>query len=299
MIRFKAMVGKKGRVARRGGPPRAVVREAKERSGDLKQKRDAFLQTFFKRGAALTEELVAENKRLRSQIGALEEESASLKTQLASDDAIRDLLKKIGHLEREKARLLSAVHEHAEISNRFAEVESELESFANLYVASSQLHASLRVRTVVRNVRELLMQLVGVRSLGIYFVDDTERHLVPIAADGVDLATLQKIALRQAPPADSVAATIERTFLTRVSHVTVGQVAGPPAACIPLEYSKRTIGVIVIYALLGHKKEFVPVDRELLKLLEAQAGAAIVSAYLLEHADSLLPSPDVLRKACA
>jgi len=298
MIRLKPMAAKKSRAAKRD-EPRKTIKPIKEGGSDLKQKRDAFLQTFFKRGAALTEELVAENRRLRLQIESLEEEGAALKTQLASDDAIRDLLKKIGQLEREKARLLSAVHEHAEMSNRFAEVESELESFANLYVASSQLHASLHVRTVVRNVRELLVQLVGVRSLGIYFVDDAERYLVPIAADGVDLATLPKIALRHTPPADSVSAAVERTFLTGVAHVTDGKVGVSPAACIPLEFSNRVIGAIVIYALLGHKKEFVAVDRELLKLLAAQAGAAIVSAYLLEHADALLPSPDVLRKACA
>ena len=298
MIRSKPMVGKKARAAKRDEPSKAI-KPIKDAGGDLKQKRDAFLQTFFKRGAALTEELVAENRRLRSQIETLEEEGAALKTQLASDEAIRDLLKKIGQLEREKARLLSAVHEHAATSNRFAEVESELESFANLYVASSQLHASLRVRTVVRNVRELLIQLVGVRSLGIYFIDDAERNLVPIASDGVELATLPKIALRQAPPADSVAAAVERTFLTGVPQVTDGQIGVTPAACVPLEFSNRVIGAIVIYTLLGHKKEFVAVDRELLKLLETQAGAAIVSAYLFEHADPSLPSPDVLRKACA
>lgn len=292
------MAAKKARAAKRHEPPK-TIKQIKEGGSDLKQKRDAFLQTFFKRGAALTEELVVENRRLRSQIESLEEEGAALRTQLASDDAIRDLLKKIGQLEREKARLLSAVHEHAEISNRFAEVESELESFANLYVASSQLHASLRVRSVVRNVRELLVQLVGVRSLGIYFVDDGERHLVPIASDGIDLATLPKIALRHMPPTDIVAAAVERTFLTGVAHVTDGHVGVSPAACIPLELSNRVIGAIVIYELLGHKKEFVAVDRELLKLLAAQAGAAIVSAYLLEHADAALPSPDVLRKACA
>jgi hypothetical protein len=293
MIRFTSMAAKKARVNRRGEPPTAVKKD------DLKQKRDAFLHTFFKRGAALTDELVAENRRLRSQIEALEEEGASLRTQLASDNAIRDLLRKIGQLEREKARLLSAVHDQADMSSRFAEVESELESFANLYVASSQLHASAQVRTVVRNVRELLLQLVGVRSLGIYFVDDAERRLVPIASDGVDLAALPKIPLRHAAPADTVAAAIERTFLTGVLHVTEGYVEAAPAACVPLEFSNRVIGAIVIYALLGHKKGFVAVDRELLKLLETQAGAAIVSAYLLEHADSPVPSPDALRKACA
>jgi len=287
------MARKKGRSTRPEKPPAAV------KHGDLKQKRDAFLQTFFKRGASLTEQLVGENRRLRSRIEALEEESASLKTQLASDTAIRDLLKKIALLEREKARLLSTVHDQAAISNRFAEVESELEAFANLYVASSQLHASLCVRTVVRNVRELLLQLVGVRSLGIYFVDNAGRHLVPIASDGVDLATLPKIPLRQAAPANAVSAAIERTFLTGVPHVTGGQAGETPAACIPLEYADRVVGTIVIYALLGHKKGFVAVDRELLKLLETQAGGAIVSAFFCEHADALLPSPDVLRKACA
>jgi len=293
MIRFRSMAAKKARVNRRGDAPTPVKKD------DLKQKRDAFLQTFFKRGAALTDELVAENKRLRSQIEALEEEGASLRTQLASDNAIRDLLRKIGQLEREKARLLSAVHDQADISSRFAEVESELESFANLYVASSQLHASVEVRAVVRNVRELLMQLVGVRSLGIYFVDDAEHHLVPIASDGVDLAALPKIALRHAAPADTVAAAIERTFLTGVPHVAEGHIGAAPAACVPLEFSNRVIGAIVIYALLGHKKGFVAVDRELLKLLETQAGGAIVSAYLLEYADAPMPTADALRKACA
>src|SRR5277367_4992194 len=152
------MTEKKGRGSRRSDRPVQVV------AAELKGKRDAFLQTFFRRGAELTDELVSENRRLRDQIGDLEGENAALKTQLASDEAIRDLLKKIDELEREKARLLSTVNRQEEISNRFAEIEAELESFANLYVASFQLHSSLGVRAVVRNVKELLGQLVGVRS---------------------------------------------------------------------------------------------------------------------------------------
>jgi hypothetical protein len=267
--------------------------------GDLKRKRDAFLQTFFKRGAALTDELVGENKRLRAKIASLEDENATLKTQLASDNAIHDLLKKIAGLEREKARLLSTVHEQAEITNRFAEVESELESFANLYVASFQLHASLRMRAVVRNVKELLVQLVGVSSFGIYFADEGRRNLLPIAAEGVDIAAIPKIPLRHASPADGVAAAIERTFLTGIPHVAGGKVASSPVACIPLQLEGDVVGAIVIYSLLGHKEQFVTVDRELLKLLETQAGSAIVSAHLFEHAAAGLPAPEVLRKACA
>ncbi|HEX3344007.1 MAG TPA: hypothetical protein VHS09_05510, partial [Polyangiaceae bacterium] len=156
------MSEKKGRGAPKSDRPAAAV------AAELKEKRDAFLQSFFKRGAELSDELMQENKRLRDQLGKVEAENTELRTQLASDRAIRDLLKKIDHLEREKSRLLSTVSEQEEITgqitNRFAQVEGDLESFANLYVASFQLHLSLRLRTVVRHIKELLQQLVGARS---------------------------------------------------------------------------------------------------------------------------------------
>jgi GAF domain len=286
------MIDKRGRGSRRSEIPEGSV------TGELKQKRDEFLHTFFKRGAELTEELVGDNRRLRTQLLQLEEENTSLRTQLASDKAIRDLLSKIDDLEREKARLLSAVHEQAEISGRVTEIESELESFANLYVASFQLHSSLRVRTVVRNIKELLVQLVGVRSLGIYFVDDSERYLVPIASDGVELGSLQKIQLRNESAEDAVEAIVERTYLTGVLHVAEGTVVSAPAACIPLQLEERVVGAIVVYALLEHKKRFVTVDRELFKLLGAHAGGALVSAHLYGHSNAL-PGAAVLRETCA
>jgi GAF domain-containing protein len=286
------MIDKRGRGSRRSEIPEGSV------AGELKQKRDEFLHTFFKRGAELTEELVGDNRKLRSQILRLEEENTSLRTQLASDKAIRDLLSKIDDLEREKERLLSAVHEQAEISSRVSEIESELESFANLYVASFQLHSSLRVRTVVRNIKELLVQLVGVRSLGIYFVDDSERYLVPIASDGVDLGSLQKIQLRSESAEDAVEAIVERTYLTGVLHVAEGDVVSAPAACVPLQLEDRVVGAIVVYSLLEHKRRFVTVDRELFKLLGAHAGGAIVSAHLYGHSNAL-PGATVLRETCA
>src|SRR5260370_3700623 len=286
------MIDKRGRGSRRSEIPEGNV------AGELKQKRDEFLHTFFKRGAELTEGLVGHNRKLRAKLLQLGEENTSLRTQRASDNAIRGLLNKIDDLEREKARLLSAVHEQSEISNRVTEIESELESFANLYVASFQLHSSLRVRTVVRNVKELLVQLVGVRSLGIYFVDDSERYLVAIASDGVDLGSLQKIQLRNESSDDALEAIVERTYLTGVPHVAEGDVVGTPAACIPLQLEDRVVGVIVVYSLLEPKRRILTVDRELFKLLGAHAGGALVSAHLYGHSNAL-PGAAVLRDTCA
>jgi hypothetical protein len=291
------MTEKKGRGPRRSDRPGANV------AADLKQKRDAFLHSFFRRGAELTDELVHENKRLRDEITTLEEENASLKTQLASDRAIRDLLEKIDGLEREKSRLLSTVHEHEEITNRFtnrfAEIEQELESFANLYVASFQLHISLRARAVARNVRELLVQLIGVRSLAIYFVDEREKRLAPISSEGVDLATLPVISLQDGATPDPVATILERTVLTGIAHVAEGEIDSRPAACIPMQLDDRVVGAIVVYSLLEQKRRFVTVDRELFKLLGAHLGATLVAAHAWSSGDGRLPTPEALRALCA
>jgi len=287
------MTEKKGRGSRKSDRPAAAV------AAELKEKRDAFLHSFFKRGAELSDELMQENRRLRDQLGRVEAENTELKTQLASDRAIRDLLKKIDHLEREKARLLSTVHEQEEITgqiaNRFAQVEGDLESFANLYVASFQLHLSLRLRTVVRHIKELLQQLVGARSLAIYFADEGGRHLLPIASEGVELASVATVPLKEGTDGDALATVIERTFLTGVPHVAEGVVAQRPAACIPLRIEDRAVGAIVVFDLLAQKAEFVTVDRELFKLLGAHAGATLVAAYMYTSGDGRLPPPEALR----
>jgi len=286
------MSEKKGRPRRSDRPSAAVAAE-------LKQQRDAFLHTFFRRGAELTDELVHENKRLRHAIAKLEDDNAALKTQLASDRAIRDALRKIEELEREKARLLSTMHQQEEITgkitNRFVEVESELESFANLYVASFQLHISLGLRAVVRHLKELLVQLVGAKSLAVYFADEERRRLEPIASDGADLATIPAVPLQNGPPGDAVAAAIERAYLTGVPHVAEGEVAAQPAACIPLHIDDRDVGVIVVYSLLAQKRRFVTVDRELFKLLGAHAAGAIIGAFHYTRTDGKLPTPEELR----
>ena len=291
------MSEKKARGSHSGDQPGPTV------GTELKEKRDAFLQTFFRRGAELTDELVGENRRLHEELAKYEEENASLKTQLASDRAIRDLLRKIDELEREKSRLLSTVHQQEEltsrVTNRFAEIESELESFANLYVASFQLHATLRARAVVKNLKELLVQLVGARSAAIYFTDETGRRLTPVISEGVDITTLPTIATHEGSTSDGVVAVIERTFLTAVPHVAEGDITSAPAACIPLHIEERVVGAIVVYALLGHKTRFVAVDRELFKLLGAHAGAVLVAANLWAAQNGRLPSAESIREMCA
>src|SRR5579885_502794 len=80
--------------------------------------RDSFLHSFFKKGAQLVEDLLRENERLRKRVNELEDEGTALRTQLASDEAIREALRKIEQLEREKHVLVSRAAEAAEHSSR-------------------------------------------------------------------------------------------------------------------------------------------------------------------------------------
>ncbi len=120
---------------------------------EMQWQRDTFVHTFFKKGAEFTEELLRENERLRKFGRELETDNAALRTQLASDEAIRDLFKRIDKLEREKRSLLSHITEAEAVSTRFtsrySEMEDELATLANLYVASYQLHSTLNLRRVI------------------------------------------------------------------------------------------------------------------------------------------------------
>lgn len=287
------MSEKKGRGSRKSDRPISTVPDA------LKEKRDEFLHTFFKRGAELTDEVVRDNHRLREQLAKVETENTALRAQVASDRAMRDLLLKIDQLEQEKRKLLSTVEEKEEITgqitNRFVEVESELESFANLYVASFQLHLSPTVQVVLRQVKELLGQLVGARSYAVYFLDVERRRLEAIASDGVELAEVPPVSLQDVAPSSVVEAAVERALLTGMAHVAGGDSPAAPAACVPLMLGDRAVGVAVVYQLLAQKRRFLTVDHELFKLLGAHAAVALTGAYHFGKSGERIPTPAELR----
>jgi hypothetical protein len=270
-------------------------------AAQLKVQRDSFVHTFFKKGAEFTEELLHENERLRKAQADLETENAALRTHLASDEAIRDLLRKIDDLEREKSLLLSNMHEAEAVSKRFvnrhAQIEEDLLNLANLHVASYHLHSTLRLPLVVRHLKELLAQLVGARAFAIYVADEAKNELVAIASEGLDPAKLANVRVGSAEVANSAAGTIERVFLTGLAQVVEGPLPEEPGliACLSMRVDNRAVGVIVIHSLFPQKEQFVAVDHELFKMLGQHAASALVGAQLYAASDGRLPGIDALR----
>jgi len=251
---------------------------------DLKKERDAFIQQFFRKGAQFTEELLKENERLRDRINDLE------RAHLASDEAIRELIRKIEDLEREKQDLVSrsarAEAVKANFSQMYEEVEGELANFANLYVATAQLHSARSVRNVLRALKELLAQLLGAAAFAVYFVSDDGEELVAIASEGVDVADVARIPARRGP--------IGRAFTSgELAYDQARDVSQAsledPVAVIPLHVDGHVHGVIAIYGTLPQKTEFVTIDRELFKLLGAQAAPALVNARIFTDTGRKVP----------
>lgn len=247
---------------------------------DLRRQRDEFLQNFS-RSARLTEQFVRDYEGLADRVNQLEEENASLRAKVEADDAIRELLKKIEELEREKTDLLSRYREvertsHG-LSERFNAFEDEFSNLANLFVASNQLHSSLSPRRVTRRIKEVLAQLVGAERYAVYLINAEGTQLVPIASEGVSGDELPPLSVES-----ERVSHVMRTgsaFINEDADPSEGTLDNPPAM-IPLRIDDETIGVITIFATLSQKKSFAHIDFELFKLLGQHAAAALVSASL-------------------
>jgi len=252
---------------------------------DLRKEREAFVRTFLRKGVELTESLLEENRQLTGELGRMREDNARLRKQVASDDAIRDLIRTIDGLEREKLELLNRSTELEQVSRRHegrhAEIEQELNDLANLYVASVQLHAALTPRRVVRHVKELLAQLIGAESFVIYVIDPGEKRARPVGSEGVPAAALGPIDLGSGLVGEVM--TTGLTWVSQEAPLRRGSVE-QPIAVIPLRIEDKPVGAIAIVSLLTQKRGWVPVDHELFKLLGDQAGVALAGANLFSKA---------------
>jgi hypothetical protein len=251
---------------------------APEQPSDLRAEREQFVRSFLHKGVELTEDLIRENQALDHQVRQLQDENAQLRSQLASNDAIRELLQTIEGLERDRKALLNRSseleQEFAQHSARHAEVEQELNNLASLYVASFQLSGTLSVGRVVRHMCELLEQLVGAQTFVVYLVSADGSRATPVGARGMPLPS------GTVSVEDNALGDVCLTGVARVLEPEAQKKPNEPLAVLPLIFDAEVVGVIAIYRLLPHKRGWANVDRELFKLLSAHGATALIAANL-------------------
>ncbi len=254
----------------------------------LVEEREVVVRSFLKKGVEYTELLLHENQDLRDEIAALRKENAGLLAQIASDDAIRDLLRTVEKLERERRDLTTRSHEleasRKAYEGRAEEIEQEVNDLANLYIASYQLHASLSVRRVVRQLRDMIGQLVGALGFAIYIIDPDGKMAHPIASEKLEESDIVPVIVGEGPVGEPCLTGIARIREDDHRAFNVGS-HDDPIAVIPLMADGRPIGVVSVVTLLEQKHRWVSVDRELFQLIGAQAGAALIAANLYSTAD--------------
>jgi hypothetical protein len=249
---------------------------------DLRAERETFVRNFLHKGVELTEDLIRENRGLESQVQKYQDENMRLRAQLASNDAIRELLTTIESLQHERTGLLNRSDElekqHEVTRERYSQVEQELNDLASLYVASFQLSATLSVRRVVRHICELLEQLVGAQSFVVYVVSADGKRAQPIGSRGKDKTQiLPVLSAEEGPIGDVILTGVARTFMPDEAREP-----GDPIALLPLIFDSEVVGVIAVDALLPHKRSWARVDEELFKLLSAHGATALIAANLYE-----------------
>lgn len=190
------------------------------------------IKVLFERANSFMEDLLAENKKLRKELGQVEAENRTF-------------------------------------AERYVQIESHNEVLQNLYVSSHRLHATLDPNEVLDTIKEIVINLVGGEKFGIWMLDDAESLAMSLLAhEGLEEGA------KLAPKEIQLAKTVLG------SDAWYGTPDDQPLAVVPLRVDNRSVGLIVIRAIFGHKKALGHLDQQILGLLSGQAATALTSARL-------------------
>lgn len=268
-----------GKTAAHSGRPGETPRETREASDRSHRN---FVRNLFKRGEEFIEELLSENEKHRMRIMQLENEIRVLRKEIPPDVAVEELRALFDKLKQEHEELRKRydhiLAETKQYKRRYQVIEEENDKLVNLFVASYQLHSTLDFSEVVQILMEILLNFVGAGRFALYMIDENDSRFHPLAAYGLTLSGLGPLELTGGPAADALARG--RPYVAQNPFSADIQPLTQPAVLIPLAMNTQVIGAVAIYGFLQQKKEIVPIDMELFKLLADHAGAVLESARL-------------------
>ena len=211
--------------------------------------------------------LLAENETLNIGLAELDGEVTRLRLET------RSLQEELRASRVNQEQLVVRMQEiRSESERRFAEytkLETVNANLANLYVASYQLHSTLRRPAVLAAIEEIVVNLVGSEEFAL-FERDQDGGYRRIASVGID--------------AQEPIAAHDRVAQAASSGETwIGAADSDLVACIPLKIDGTVTGLIVIRRLLAHKSGIEPLDLELFDLLGMHAAMALYASSLEER----------------
>lgn len=240
-----------------------------------------FVRQLFEEGSRYMDQLLEENERLRlalarerdAQRAASPEEISRLKRRLAL--AVED-----AEAARKQHDALRAEIDRIEAENReFADIcvvlQEKQAALSSLYAASYELHASLELSDVLETLTEIVINLLGSESFAIYVTDER----LPALQVQVDIG-MPELAARTLEMGHGVVgrAVADEDAWYEADHNDPSE----PIVVVPLRVRDETIGALAIFAFLPQKKGISDLDRELFRLVSAQAATALQGARLYQ-----------------
>ena len=165
-----------------------------------------------------------------------------------------------------------------ETERRCSEVEDVMAKLDKLYVAGSWLHSTLNFSEVLREITDMIINLIGAKSLAIFLLDVKTDELTAVIAEGLPLDAFPKVKMGDGI-LGKVAKTGDRYVADTIPELPASHVdPSDPIVCIPLKIQEHVMGIIAIYSLYMKKSAFTDYDYELFDLLGRHASTAIFSS---------------------
>ena len=170
-----------------------------------------------------------------------------------------------------------------EADRQYVETQALMNKLDKLYIASSWLHSNLDFDTVLSDITDITINLIGAKGIAIFLVSELGGELVPVKSGDIDLASVPKVKIATGSTGESAKTgelSLSAAYLIHRSYSDINK----PLACIPLKIKDHVIGLIAIYSLYIKKSGFTQKDRENFDLLAHHSAIAIFTsrAYTIE-----------------
>jgi nitrate/nitrite-specific signal transduction histidine kinase len=238
------------------------------------------LSDFFVKTQDLVEDIVRENAQLRACLRAFESlgenpQEADVQARLRRSEEERMALDR--DFVQAKDELLEIRNQLMESSQRFTDLNEQVNLLTNLHVAASQLHASLDHAAVLRSIEEITTNLVGAEAFHVFIVDEKTGRAELVLSEGQEAP-----ASSVGPGEGIIGACLEsgQPHFAADTRVTAAAPFEAPLAVIPFDLGGSVVGLLSIHKLFQQKTAFSELDFELFRLLGAQAATAVYASRL-------------------
>jgi hypothetical protein len=244
---------------------------------------DLAMADLVAEGRKFFRNLLEANGSLRLRIAAQDERLARMAEEYAEAKRMAENARRLEHENLELTRELGGMRqrfEEVELEQRdylehYRQIEEQYVTVANLYVASYQLHATLRFNEVIKVVKEILANLVGVKKARLYLCTKKNDMLLVAGLDTPRLSVPGEGRERIANDADPIltAALLQGVSYYRQEGAPAN--ISPIVACVPLRIRKQVVGLLVIDELLSQKDGVSSTDSQIFDLLGAHVAVAL------------------------